>query len=758
MTGAGFGPIKTEMAAVCTKPTNIHFIKGLDVDDEGNIYLGSAINGNVYKFPVNGFDSKGNPQYSTASMEVFANVGHGAYSMKWVQETDLYFVSNNMENMTAVDIWQNWSNPSRSKVRSVTIKASLAGGQARQLTADKDYFYIIYIMDGGPDSKGKPGEIGVYKISDGSYVGYINPGPEIGDCSSWIDMNSAVKVHVTPTGKRIITSEDDLVGKILVYEWCPTGDCSQPICSVTVDSVTVSPSNVTMTGNDTISLSAQIYPDTVCVKNVTWRSSDNNIATVDYRGRVVSLGMGSAWIKATSDMQPNKSDSVLISVENLPVTGFELKLDSIKIPISDRFQLTYTIQPIHALNKEIIWKSDSEAIAMVDSAGKVTAVAEGETLITAKTKDGDIIDSCVVTVYAIPATSITIIPSGFSLWVNDTLKLKAQIEPDITSDKTVSWVSLNPGVAAVNTEGILEGIAVGLAKIVVSTSDNHLHDTCTVNVVSANEFTNRDIGNPCAPGNAVINNGTITITASGDDIYNNQDQFHMVYKKLDGNGQITAKIVNYFNSEPWAKIGVMMRETIDPGSKHASMGMLPGDGGSSFWYKSETNGLASQSTLFDGKKAPYWVRLKRKGNQFLGYSSADGKTWKSVGATNISMDETLLVGLCVSSTARCTPTTAVFDSISISVESPTAANDIFFSDSDFEVFPNPFSKGSLTVKLPANATLLAIFDVTGKLVYKEKVIKNEYLVDESVFQSEGIYLINVVTTRESMNKKVIVTK
>ncbi|MBK6284642.1 MAG: hypothetical protein IPF54_20205 [Draconibacterium sp.] len=107
----------------------------------------------MYKFPVNGFDSKGNPLYSTASMEVFANVGHGAYSMKWVQETDMYLVSNNLENMTAVDIWENWSSPSRSKVRSVTIKPSLAGGQARQLTADKDYFYIVYIMDGGPDSK-----------------------------------------------------------------------------------------------------------------------------------------------------------------------------------------------------------------------------------------------------------------------------------------------------------------------------------------------------------------------------------------------------------------------------------------------------------------------------------------------------------------------------------------------------------------------------------------------------------------------------
>ena len=122
------------------------------------------------------------------------------------------------------------------------------------------------------------------------------------------------------------------------------------------------------------------------------------------------------------------------------------------------------------------------------------------------------------------------------------------------------------------------------------------------------------------------------------------------------------------------------------------------------------------------------------------------------------MNTTILAGLCVSSTLRCTPTTVVFDSIRVDSNKPNAVNDIDLSDDGFEVFPNPFSKGSLTVKLPADATLLSVFDVTGKLVYKENVVKNEYLIDESVFQSDGIYLINVVTNKQAINKKVIVNK
>jgi len=731
-------------------------VAGLDVDKDGNVYLGSEGNGNVYKFPTNGFDSKGNPQYTTASMQVFANVGHGAFSMKWVQETDIFLVSNN-NDMTSVDIWQNWSSPLRSKIRSVTIPPHSGVGNARQVTADKEYFYVTYQMTGGLYTN-KEGEIDVYKINDGSFVGYIIPGPEIGSCSGIIDMNHSTKVFVTSTGKRIITSEDDAVGKILVYEWCPTGDCSQPICSTTVDSVVVLPSTLTMIGNDTLTLSARVYPDTVCVKNVSWSSSNTNVATVDYLGKVISVGIGSALIKATSDLQQDKNGSSSITVTNLPVTEFKLNQDSIELPIGDDFKLTYSFIPVHALNKEIIWKSNAETIAKVDNTGKVTAVGVGIAIITGKTVDANKIDTCVVTVYPVRAQNIKIIPSFISMWVNDTIKFKPQITPDITSDKTVNWVSLNPTIATINSKGDLQCISLGLAKIVASTIDgSFLHDTCTVNVVTTDKFADRDIGNPCAPGSAVLNNDGVTITASGDDIYNNQDQFHMVYEKWTGDGQITARIVNYNNSADWAKIGVMFRESIDPGSKHVSMGILPGDGGSSLWYKPNNNDFGLQNTLFDGVKAPYWVRLVRKGNRFTGYVAPDGKTWKTVAAINQTMGSTLLAGLCVSSTLRCTLTTVIFDNISIGTE-PTSVNGISFSDTDFKVYPNPLSTGSLLIKLPEDATRLSIFDLTGKIIYQENVMKKEFSIDRSVFKSNGVYVVNVVTTKNSMNKKVIVMK
>ncbi len=193
-------------------------VNSFDIDTDGNVYIGRGQNGDIYKFPTNGFDSNGNPRYSVATKTTFANVGHGAYSMEWVQENDMFVIGNG-DDIKTVSVWQNWSNSSRSKAYSVTLPTH-GNGDARQVTADKDYFYVTYLMTGGPKT-GKQGEIDVYKMSDGSFLGYIIPGPEVGSVSGWIDMTTSTHVFVTSSGKRIITVEEAEVGKILVYEWTP---------------------------------------------------------------------------------------------------------------------------------------------------------------------------------------------------------------------------------------------------------------------------------------------------------------------------------------------------------------------------------------------------------------------------------------------------------------------------------------------------------------------------------------------------------
>ena len=87
-----------------------------------------------------------------------------------------------------------------------------------------------------------------------------------------------------------------------------------------------------------------------------------------------------------------------------------------------------------------------------------------------------------------------------------------------------------------------------------------------------------DIGGLAFPGWASYNAGVWTMQADGADIYYAVDGFHFVYQTLTGDGEIVARVTSQQNTHPWAKAGVMMRESLAPFSKHAMMIVTPGNG------------------------------------------------------------------------------------------------------------------------------------------------------------------------------------
>ncbi len=160
-------------------------------------------------------------------------------------------------------------------------------------------------------------------------------------------------------------------------------------------------------------------------------------------------------------------------------------------------------------------------------------------------------------------------------------------------------------------------------------------------------------------------NNAFTVVSTGSDIWNNSDQFRFVYKSLSGNGSITAKVESLTRSDAWSKAGVMIRESLDAGSKHASVVVTP-DNSCSQQYRNATSG-ASASADWTGAavKAPYWVRVTRTGNSFKTETSPDGKTWKALGNDqNITMTANVYIGLCVTSHNANAYSTAEFSNVS----------------------------------------------------------------------------------------------
>jgi hypothetical protein len=162
--------------------------------------------------------------------------------------------------------------------------------------------------------------------------------------------------------------------------------------------------------------------------------------------------------------------------------------------------------------------------------------------------------------------------------------------------------------------------------------------------------------------------GTYTITASGTDITGVADEFHFVYKMLTGPGSITAKVVSVSNTDPWAKAGVMIRETLDPDSKHALACITPSSGVASEG-RVDTGG-ASFSLSQTRITAPYWIKLERSAaGDYTVTHSADGITWAPVeGALpqGIWMEAaTVYIGLAVTSHNATATCEAVFSNVSM---------------------------------------------------------------------------------------------
>ncbi|MHC4204764.1 MAG: LamG-like jellyroll fold domain-containing protein [Planctomycetota bacterium] len=184
--------------------------------------------------------------------------------------------------------------------------------------------------------------------------------------------------------------------------------------------------------------------------------------------------------------------------------------------------------------------------------------------------------------------------------------------------------------------------------------------------------------------------GIYTMTGSGADIWTvdgvEADEFHYAFKTLSGTGSIAARVESISDTDPWAKAGVMIRETLDPDSSHAMMIVSSGSG-ISFQLRPGT-GATSISDTTAGITAPYWVKIERdlSGN-FSAYSSADGSTWQKQGVSQtIQMGTNVYIGLAVTAHNASATCQAVFTNVTITgqVGSQWANQDIGIATNDNE--------------------------------------------------------------------------
>jgi len=169
--------------------------------------------------------------------------------------------------------------------------------------------------------------------------------------------------------------------------------------AVAVTGVTISPATVTLAVNATSQLSKTISPANATNQNVTWISSNTSVATVNSAGLITAIAAGTTTITATTaDGGKTATSAVTVTSQSIAVTGVTLTPATISLAPNGTAQLTATVSPANATNKNLTWTSNNTNVATVSSAGLVTGKAAGTAVVTATTTDGNKIATSQVTV------------------------------------------------------------------------------------------------------------------------------------------------------------------------------------------------------------------------------------------------------------------------------------------------------------------------------------------------------------------------
>jgi len=200
----------------------------------------------------------------------------------------------------------------------------------------------------------------------------------------------------------------------------------------------------------------------------------------------------------------------------------------------------------------------------------------------------------------------------------------------------------------------------------------------------------QDIGTPTAAGDAYFDEDTQQLVVSGDghDIWDAADDFHFVYVELSGDVDIMARVDSMSGgSNDWRKFGVMIRDELTAGSRHAFAAATANQGAR--WQgrrdpDTSNNGNAAMApgypqTWNDGE--PYWVRIRREAqtNEFYAYVSHDGVNWELMPENTsggelilnphvFEMTDPVYVGIAVTSHEGGVLTTARFSNVTLNGE------------------------------------------------------------------------------------------
>lgn len=413
---------------------------------------------------------------------------------------DQYTVDTTIVPADATDATLQWNTDSDkiAKVEGGVITA-VAPGDANITVANGSVFKIIKVHVRNRLLSVSFSE-NTYEIKEGSTISLrdavtFNPSEYVNENLSWASSNSDV-VSVDEDGnitglrageQATITCVPEDIG-VMGAITCTVKVISQDIRATDVE---LTPTEATMHVGEQMQISAIFTPITATYQNMSWSSTDEDIATVDKNGLVTAVAEGTVSIGAVyrDPFDNTVWDPIYckITVEPAPVSAvsYELKPAHKEIIVGDTYTLEAVFTPADTTNQDVTFYSSNEAVATIDNDGLVTGVAVGEAVLIGRSDDGAMVATATVTVVRAPilVEDFTIEPSAAEVEVGSTFYINPVFTPVDADNQNVTYQSADATIATVDEYGLVTGVSVGKTTIICQSEEGNINAVCNVTVI-----------------------------------------------------------------------------------------------------------------------------------------------------------------------------------------------------------------------------------------------------------------------------------
>lgn len=392
----------------------------------------------------------------TTHMNIFEAKAYGSGAVEKIDGVMTYLAANMPYTLTI------YINPVVENGKLISYS-----GKSEQVTGSSDYqgFYTIDLKDKNiyvPDGMtyGICIETAKDKAENGcAPVGYGGHYQEYGQTYSGNSLDSLIDNKYSPVNSDIAPCLRGLTNKasgIVLSESISLDKYSIALKEGKTDKITVD----------------EVLPENTTNKTCSFSSTDETVATVDETGKVTAVGYGECDI-VVSAYDGMSSDTCHVTVY---CTGLSLADQQLLV------NRVCTIDPVYKngykgiTSDQLTWDSSDPDTATVDSMGRVTAHATGTVTITASIKDKVFTSnrlvkaSCKVTIGRM-AESIKTDADAVTLYEGETHQITAEVLPDDTTDKGLTYSCIRESIAKVSATGLITAESEGTTTVTLTAMD-----------------------------------------------------------------------------------------------------------------------------------------------------------------------------------------------------------------------------------------------------------------------------------------------